>query len=122
MKTFVAVATYLVCWLILVGIVVSTVPESMENSPALGALLMLIVFIVPGFVASWVSSNYGEAGRRVRQKIDSAIEEHQTKQQIEESKAKYIEAKQRFRYISDQSLLEEYKEMTSREDGMPPEP
>jgi hypothetical protein len=119
MKSTVAIATYVVCWLLFVGMAVSiadSVPRDMENSAALGVPLMLIVFIAPGFIAAWVASNYDEATEKVRQKVDNAVANMKNKEQIEKSKEEYEKAKSQFQYISNQSLLEGYEEMIEKDE------
>lgn len=119
MKTAVTIASFFLSLFLAISVAIgiaNAAPEGLEHSPLLGMPLVLFVAAAAVTATYWVSSNYDQATDKARQKVNSLVDEYETRKQVEDAKQKYESAKDSFRYVSDDTLKEKYKEM--KDDGV----
>lgn len=109
-KVALGIGSYCVFWMILM-LIVTSIPwgDDLRFSPIVGAPAILFVFLCPGYVAYVIVTNYEKIKNYVIGISRNAVSKVQEIGN-DGGKGEYLAAKHRFKYLSDGSLLAEYKE------------
>lgn len=111
---------YLLIWLGFVGIVTSMDKDTLDDIPVWGKMIVvLIVFISPFWLSKLIWTKGEQVTKSISHQMKESIETKEAVKATKESTAIYGDAKNRFKYLSNDSLLAKYKEyQDSKEEDM----
>ncbi|RTL59559.1 MAG: hypothetical protein EKK37_07265 [Sphingobacteriales bacterium] len=102
---------YLTVWGGFVAIVTNMDKETIDDLPVwANMLIVLVVFIAPFWLSKQIWNKGEQLTNNLSIQIKETIETKRAVQETQQSIQEYHDAKNRFRYLSNEALLNKYKE------------